>query len=234
MRRAAHALLAILFAVCVYRAFTQSLVHDEALTNELYVLGPLNDVFHSYTANHHFLNSILMRISAAIFGDSEWALRLPALGGAVLYFIAIYRLALTAFGESIFFFVAIALLSLNPFVLDFMVAARGYGMALAFLMFALAVLLEMFEFKPTSRQKIAWAGACVALSPAANLIFLLPAAALAGLAVFALYNRSRPEPAPTNYRDKRRAKKQQREPAYWAWFLAPIGAIASLFIVLAP
>lgn len=85
MRRAAQALLAILFVICAYRAFTQSLVHDEALTNELYVLGPLNNVFHSYTANHHFLNSILMRISAAIFGDSEWALRLPALAGASLF-----------------------------------------------------------------------------------------------------------------------------------------------------
>src|SRR5215831_10580975 len=102
MRRAAQALLIITFAVCVYRAFTQSLVHDEALSNELYVLGPLSNVSHTFTANHHFLNSILMQISAAIFGDSEWALRLPALGGAAIYFIAIYRLSLAALGESIF------------------------------------------------------------------------------------------------------------------------------------
>jgi mannosyltransferase len=129
MRIAAKALLAVLFVGCVYRAFTQPLVHDEALTYELFITGPVANIFHFFNANHHFLNSVQMRISAAIFGDSEWALRLPALGGAALYFAAIYRISVAAFGDGPKLLPATALLSLNPFVLDFPVAARGYGLA---------------------------------------------------------------------------------------------------------
>jgi len=141
IRQAAKGLLAALFAVCVYRAFTQSLVYDEALTYELYIAGPFANLFHYFDPNHHFLNTLLMRLSAAFFGDSEWALRLPALSGAALYFTAVYRIAVAAFGEGLQLLLAVGLLSLNPLVLDFMVAARGYGMALALLMFAISLAL---------------------------------------------------------------------------------------------
>src|SRR5689334_21242309 len=34
------------FALCVYRAFTQSIAYDETLTWELYTSGPVSNIFH--------------------------------------------------------------------------------------------------------------------------------------------------------------------------------------------
>jgi len=227
MRAAAKALLAVVFAVCIYRAFTQSLTHDEALTNELYIIGPLANIFNNFDANHHFLNTVLMRISAAILGDSEWALRLPALGGAALYFTAVYRIALAVFGDGLPLLLAAALLSLNPFVLDFMVAARGYGLALALLMWALALLLEQFQAPAIAPKQLAWAGAALALSVTANLIFVLPAAAVMGFALYLLPKPSEPE-------KRKRGRRQKPEPKLWIWLMTPIAAIAVLFFLAAP
>src|SRR5688572_19438545 len=92
--------LVVLWIVCAYRAATQSFVHDEALTWQLYIAGPASYLFSEFSSNHHFLNSVLMRGSAAIFGESEWALRLPNLGAAALYFFGVYRLARRVFGEN--------------------------------------------------------------------------------------------------------------------------------------
>src|SRR5947209_6902870 len=90
--------LGALWLVCLYRAITQSIVHDEALTYQLYLAAPFGEMFHTYSANHHFLNTLLMYLSVSVFGLSEWSMRLPALAGAALYFAAVYRLARRAFG----------------------------------------------------------------------------------------------------------------------------------------
>ncbi len=239
MRTAAKALLAALFAVCVYRAFTQSLVHDEALTNELYITGPLANIFNHFDANHHFLNTVLMRASAAIFGDSEWALRLPALGGAALYFTAVYRIAALAFWRWVvpLAAAATALLSLNPFLLDFMVAARGYGLALALLMWALALLLEQFQAPAIAPKKLTWAGAALALSVTANLIFVLPAAAIMGLALYLLPSHLPKTSGPPNSAESAKNKRDRRAkpaPQLRLWLIAPIAATALVFFLAAP
>ena len=225
LRPAVKTLLGALFAVCVYRAFTQSLVFDEALTRELYIAAPLDNIFHYFDPNHHFLNTVLMRLSAAVFGDAEWALRLPALAGAALYFTAVYRIAAAAFGSGVSFALAVALLSLNPFVLDFMAAARGYGLALALLMWALALLLEWFGAADSAPRKLAWAGAALALSVTANLIFILPAASIAALTLYLLARRPQ---------ESGKSKREKKPPRLWLWFTMPIGGIAVLFLLMYP
>ena len=133
--------LAALWVVCLYRAITQSVTHDEALTYQLYVAAPFSRMFNYFDANHHFLNTLLMRLSVALFGVSEWSLRLPALAAAGLYFAVVYQIGVKMFRSAAVSLLAVALLTLNPFVLDFMVAARGYGMALALFTYALVVLV---------------------------------------------------------------------------------------------
>ena len=252
-RLGAQVLLASLFAVCVYRAFTQSITFDEAATWETYIRAPVSDIFHVYIANHHFLNTVLARLSTGLFGVSEWSMRLPALAGAALYFMACYRLARTAFGDGFSTLLAVALATLNPLVLDFMVAARGYGLALALWMWAAAVLLDAFSRQTYPRTQMLIAGSALALSVTANLVFVLPAAALAGMTVYLIRSQSAPPSAAAtdlpkkNRTAKNRARhvgkkqkpaltRQSRKPglAPWVWFALPIVGIAVLFLNLAP
>src|SRR5258706_1103264 len=142
---AAKVFLGALWVVCVYRAVTQSITHDEALTYALYLTGPFSQIFRVFSANHHFLNTLLMYFCASLFGLSEWSLRLPALAGAALYFTAVYRVSRHVFGGGYSLLLAVGLLTLNPFILDFMVAARGYGMALGLWMWAAAPLLAYLD-----------------------------------------------------------------------------------------
>src|SRR6202035_1835943 len=89
--RVSAALLAAVFVLCVYRAATQSIVHDEALTYQLYLAGPAANLFNYFDANHHFLNTVLMRVTTSMFGFSALAMRIPALLGAALLLTALYR-----------------------------------------------------------------------------------------------------------------------------------------------
>src|SRR6185295_10836377 len=76
---------------------------------------------------------------------------------------------------------------LNPLVLDYMSAAQGYGMALAFWMWGLELLLECLEW--FSSRKLKLAGVCLGLSFSASLAFAAPAVAL--VTVFAFSGRRR-------------------------------------------
>lgn len=229
LRNIGKALLGVLFVVCVYRAFTQAVVFDEALTWELYIAGPVDKIFHTFDANHHFLNTLLMRLVTAILGVSAWTMRIPALAGAALYFTAVYRIARTAFGEGWMFLLAVAALSLNPFVLDFMVAARGYGMALALWMWALAVLLQVFSSNDVQPGELVQAGAALALSVTANLVFLLPAAALAGMGLYFFAKLPKPE---AGKKAKRAVAKSKVSPLLA--FLGPMIGITVVFLLAAP
>ena len=67
---------ALLFAlartgVCAYRAATQSVVHDEALTYVGYVSGPWSNVYAPYFSNNHILFTILSRLSIRVLGLSK-------------------------------------------------------------------------------------------------------------------------------------------------------------------
>jgi hypothetical protein len=242
--QAAYALLTALWLVCVYRAVTQSIVHDEAYAYETYVIGPASELFNVYLANHHFLQTVAMRLSFSVFGLSEWALRLPTLAAAALYFAMAYRLSRSAFGTGWRAMGATALLVLNPFVLDFMVAARGYGMALAFLFWAIAVLFDYFHgaTKPP-RGELAKAGLALSLSVMSNLVFAFPAAALAGFTLIRLAQVTpgmaelEPPRVPGRKRQKTAAvadSPARRRSTDWTWFAAPIAILAILFFLVFP
>ena len=227
--KAAKVFLGALWMVCVYRAVTQSITHDEALTYELYLTGPFSGIFRVFSANHHFLNTLLMYVSTSLFGLSEWSMRLPALAGAALYFAAVYRTSRHVFGASYSLLLAVGLLTLNPFILDFMVAARGYGLALGLWMWALALLLPYLdEAKGRTPRRLIEAAVALSLSVTANLVFALPAAMLAGTAIWLLRKRSAPEPV------KKGRKPAPAEPSPAIYFVLPIVSMAVLFLIISP
>lgn len=173
----ARILLITLFCTNVYRAVTQSVAHDEALTYQYFLRGYFSDVWTKYNANNHILHTYLCRISIGIFGVSELPLRLPSLLGGAIYLFGVYRICRHVFGDGSLFLLAVSLLSLNPFVLDFLSAARGYGMAMAFFLWALYYFVKL-EL-PAPQKKAFWQiGTAAGLAVSANLTLLFPVIAL--------------------------------------------------------
>ena len=191
--RLAQVILVSLFLLNCYRAATQSFVHDEALTFEIYVDAPVRRLFEFYSTNHHFLFTLLMRLSSACFGNSEFALRIPSVLAGGLYFTSIYRLCRTAFGDAWLFLLSVLVMAGNPLVLDFMVAARGYGLALALFTYALlqVAYYQMPASVPASRWSLAKAGLAIGLSIAANNVLLLPSMGLTAALALLLWRRNR-------------------------------------------
>jgi hypothetical protein len=125
-------LLGLLSGANVYRAYTQSITIDEAFTYNHWVAAPDARTARDSPYNNN-LNTWLCVLVDRITPPSEFTLRLPSVLGGLLYFIALFRLCLLLFGNTIWLLLAIAANALNPFVLDYLSAARGYGLALAFL-----------------------------------------------------------------------------------------------------
>lgn len=125
-----------------------------------------------YDACNHVLHTLLMKLSSLVFGTGELALRIPSLIGALLYFTAVYRLTLLLF-RGWPQLLAVGAMVLHPMVLDFMVAARGYGLALALFTwsfyFAVSWLIKGFD------RRLLWrSGVCGGLAIAANLTLAVP------------------------------------------------------------
>lgn len=167
---------AALWSVCVYRAWSQSITLDEAANYASFTAHGLRAIFTTYNAGNHVLFSFLQRLSTANLGESELALRLPSLIGALLYFAACYRICRRTFGDDWRLLPALLALGLNPLVLDHLSAARGYGLGLGLLLWAIAELLAYRdEEKP---WRLFRAGVALGLAVAAVPVYLYPAAAL--------------------------------------------------------
>lgn len=176
----------MLFAVlglCVYRAKTQSLTIDEAWVFRLYVNKPLAELAGFCDASNHVLHTLAMKLARWFLGTGEIALRLPTLIAAALYFRAVYLLTTLLF-RSWMQLLAAAVLVLHPLVLDFFVAARGYGLALALFTWSVYFVICYFTKGP-DRKRLSAAGVLAGLSIAANITLLVPAAAL-GLVLIAM------------------------------------------------
>lgn len=232
-RIAAIALLALLFAVNIYRAATQSVTHDEALTYELFVGEPWSIVFNSFDANHHVLHTIICKIFVFLLGVAPFTLRLASLLGGLLYFYVIFRICERLLGASWYMLLGVALLTLNPYMLDFLSAARGYGMGVAFFLLAFWEMV-CWTAEPKNQHMIR-AGVALGLSVAANLVLAPPSIGLALMFLIAVINqRSTFQPAVTT--SKKGKKKEEPNPfptlgQAMLWFFLPFVATAWLILM---
>ena len=147
----------IAMALIIFRAWTQAITIDEASTYILFV-GADPPLHWLGSTNNHVLNTALMRLTTRLFGVSEFSARIPALLGAALYISACYRFCRRLKGGAILRWIALVCLIYSPFIMDYLVAARGYSLALGFLMTALL-----------ADPKRQWA--CVLASTAIGLCF---------------------------------------------------------------
>jgi uncharacterized membrane protein len=161
-------------AWAITRAAVQSITVDEAGTYNVFVAQRL---FLRYASNNHVLNSTLMYGFTRLLGPSQFTVRLPALIGAAFYITAAYRLC-RLLGASLLVQVTIFVcLVFNPFIFDHLVAARGYGLALGFLMWAIVYPVRWhLEGHLKDRESLLVACAvssmCAELSVAANFSFV--------------------------------------------------------------
>ena len=151
---------------CGYRAAVQSITVDEATTYLTYVRDHWANVWTRYDPNNHVLYSILAQLSVRAFHISEFSLRLPSVLAGFFFVIGVHRVLEETVDSRAVRWIALVALSTAPLILDFSVAARGYGLSLALLVWAIAFSV---------RRRDAWAGVLLGLSLAANFNIAFPA-----------------------------------------------------------
>jgi len=178
-----------LFAMAwaIMRAAVQSITIDEAVTYNIWVF---NGHYLWYAANNHILNSTLMYAFTGLLGLSQFTARLPALIGAALYISAAYRFC-RLLGASVFVQLTMFVcLVFNPFILDYLVAARGYGLALGFLIWAMLYSAEAHLKGRFLVLACAVSSACAGMSVNANFSFaFVDLATMTALLLWAWYKR---------------------------------------------
>ncbi|MEI7824162.1 MAG: hypothetical protein WCI01_02610 [Chlorobiaceae bacterium] len=148
---AAAGISLIIFTYVAMRAANIPITHDEALTYAWHVTGGWRDIVLFRTTglpdNNHVLYTLLCKISVKLFGVSELTLRLPSILGCLLYLIGL-NLCLKRMIPGWRQVLGILAVGTNPYVLDFLGLARGYGLGLGFTMIGLNALLAAFAESP--------------------------------------------------------------------------------------
>lgn len=165
-----------MFAVAwlAHRAQVQSITVDEANTFLRWVDPPSAESW-TPNANNHVPNSLLMRAAVSAFGIGHLSVRSAALLGAVVYALAVAGFCWLIPQRVLAWTVLICLLY-NPFVTDYLVAARGYSLALGFLAVNIYLLTRLVIGRANDRppdllRRTAFASAVAGLSFSANFSF---------------------------------------------------------------
>lgn len=139
----------LLLSYSTLRAVKIPMTIDEATTFLVYVQIPIKDVFLNIpvNTNNHFLNTLLIRLSTWILGDSDFSVRLPSLFGHLLYIIFSFKLIRAISNRTIVILCGIVLLHLNPYFMDFFGLARGYSLSWGFMMASMYYLYRYIEQK---------------------------------------------------------------------------------------
>jgi hypothetical protein len=159
-------LSALLLAYTTLRAHLLSLTHDECGS---FAIWTSYDIFSCRTnpdcwgtANLHWLYVLLMKLTVGLFGDSELAIRLPALFGHAIYLFFSIKLVkwiaakvgssqlavgslLIPHSSSLTPLFGFVLLNCNAYLLEFHSLARGYGLAMSMMMVSLYYLARWVE-----------------------------------------------------------------------------------------
>jgi hypothetical protein len=144
---------ALIFAYLAYRGYALAITHDEAYSflqeHELLFKQSAG------TANNHPLNTIFMFLEDRILGTQPIFLRLHSILAYLIFAFFSFQIIQKISKNSIIVVCFWLICNLNPFLLDFFSLARGYGMACAFSVASVAMLLD-------SRWRIGFMFACLA------------------------------------------------------------------------
>jgi hypothetical protein len=174
----------------ILRASVQSITIDEADTYNFFLSRTIRFVWWP-SPNNHVLNTILMWITTHLLGTWNITMRAPALFGAVIYISVCYFLCRSLAGGFVLSLALFLCLVYNPFVFDYLVAARGYSLAMAFLFFAIAIpVFRHVHGRPSLLRCCVWASIAIGLSFSANFSFaFVDLVTILVIAAWALRNR---------------------------------------------
>ncbi|MEX2596523.1 MAG: hypothetical protein WEC59_06280 [Salibacteraceae bacterium] len=135
------------FVYIVIRAVLLDFTFDEAWTFLAYAhLNVVDIIFDKNpVANNHILHSLLMRWAHLLFGMEEWALRIPVIASFVAFAGGVFALLKN---QTLHVQLGIGLpLLYQPYLLDYFVAARGYALALAFMVWSICFLNRFYSVR---------------------------------------------------------------------------------------
>src|ERR1051326_6222090 len=175
-------LAALAIGLVVVRMRVQSITIDEANVALGYVIEP-RPMQWTPTDENHVLSTALERLTLSVFPLSELTIRIPALLGATLYICAALSFCLRLTTRKILQLPLFLCLVLNPLILDFLVIARGYCLAMGFLLAAITLIAdtllgdESTAVQANLRSRCVWVSVLAALSVASNFAFTIVNAA---------------------------------------------------------
>lgn len=137
----------VVFTLILLKMLMIPMTHDEVPTALMYSKYSFWDImmYPDNTPNNHILNTLLVKVSIAVFGIEQWSVRLPSLLSFIVYLAGVYRVLKYSIGlKSRFFIPAILLFVCNLYLLDFYSLSRGYGISTAFCVLSISYLLSGF------------------------------------------------------------------------------------------
>ncbi len=178
-------LFIILWSFLFTRAVYVPVLHDEIATFFYYIQSDnyMPPGAH-WDANNHVLNSMLSNFSYHIFGSSPLALRLPNVLTYVLFFYGVFQIAGRLNKKILRWGLFLALVA-SHYLFEYFGECRGYGMSIAFFVFA---IFQFIRLKETgARKHLFFVPLFLFLATAANLTLILPSVLLFGfMALFQL------------------------------------------------
>lgn len=163
-----------------WRAVMIPMTHDEASTwinyRHLDVWSCLSNYACWGTANNHWLNTLLLQWSAALFGESAWALRLPNILAGCGYGVVAALFSRRYTQGVIGGLGAWLALCAHVYLLDFFSLARGYGIMSFGVLWALYAFARYVEHYRSGWLLVLLTASTISIL--ANFTALLPWAAL--------------------------------------------------------
>lgn len=168
-----------LLSYTAFRSATLSFTHDESYTFIKYLNFSTWEIItykiSPVIANNHILNTLCMKWQSAVFGNSEFSLRLHSWISHVLYLIFSYLILKETKSKSVLVF-GFILLNFNPYLLDFFSSARGYALSISLMLMSVFYFIKFYY---TSLIKYTYISLLISiLSVLANFVIISYSAAL--------------------------------------------------------
>ncbi len=131
---------ALIFAYISFRGYVLAMTHDEAYSFLMATETRWAEM--TRTANNHWLNSLFMVLESKILPKTPFFFRLHSIFAYLVLAFFSYKI-IEKFTKNTAIVISVWIIcNLNPFLLDFFSLARGYGMASAFLVASIFMILE--------------------------------------------------------------------------------------------